>query len=85
MMCPLENLRFLVMQNVGFNMDKLLKLVLSGGAFVVLWLALIIVGIIGYIKNIVIVLGIDPVATTEYVIRIVGVIVPFIGAIMGYL
>jgi hypothetical protein len=73
------------MQNVGFNMDKLLKLVLSGGAFVVLWLALIIVGIIGYIKNIVIVLGIDPVATTEYVIRIVGVIVPFIGAIMGYL
>jgi hypothetical protein len=66
-------------------MDKLLNTVVALGTAYLLLFVLLIAGFYGYIKNIVIVLGIDPVATTEYIIRIVGIIVPFIGAIMGYL
>ena len=58
------------------------------GAFsVIAIIGLFIAGIIGWIMNIVTVFGMlgDVTVTTMFVARVVGIFIPIIGAVLGYI
>lgn len=54
-------------------------------AAALVWLGLVFAGVVGWFMNIVKVFGLwSSDITTELIIRLVGIPIPFIGAIAGY-
>jgi len=55
--------------------------------FIMAYVLIVVLGIIGYIANIVKLVGVlgdATVVTTMFIARCVGVIIPFLGAVLGY-
>jgi hypothetical protein len=55
------------------------------GGLVLLYVALIVGGIVGYVKNIIQVFEMaDAGITGMFVLKVIGVVIPFLGAVLGY-
>jgi len=51
-----------------------------------LWLSIVVAGLVGWVMNLVAIVGHDFIAETGFgVIRVLGVIIPIIGAVLGYI
>lgn len=51
-----------------------------------IWLAVVVLGVIGWVMNIITIFGTDHILDTgKGILRVVGIFVPPLGAIMGWL